>query len=118
MKNIEYDFTNIIAPTVTAAKPPKQKVDTRKNFRIVKCCSNCEYSWFSHSMEKRGFCTFLAPNKKAPNRDTPSEYWKDVKIHMTLVCNKHKLKHAYWWNTVVARWVSKIFSTKTGAEEK
>jgi hypothetical protein len=107
-----------MAPAIAAAKPPKEKVDTRKNFKIVKCCSNCKYSWFSHSMEKRGFCTFLAPNKKAPDRNTPSEHWKDVKTHMTLVCNKHKFTHTSWWNTAITKWVNKLFSVKTGIEEK
>ena len=80
------------------------------NRRIVKCCTNCMYSWFAHKKERRGWCRVDKYNFKPPNRDTPHKEWENNRTHSTMLCDKHEFTHKGNWADKVGDWLGLEFS--------
>jgi len=115
-KNPAYDFDFLKNQSLDDHTAVDESLPDRPNFRIVRCCGNCNYAWYQPGKARRGYCKQPFPEKKALNTKAGEKYnVHDIKTnwlhtHTTNVCEKHKFQSKYQSIGIVSKWTKVIFN--------
>jgi len=109
MEKFDYNFDGLF-------DKENSEEESRKNFRISKCCANCKFYWYEGSKNTRGFCKLPNPQEKIISKRHGDSY--DIEIiratwnrsHSTNMCDYHQFRSRYLNIGRVTEWTGERFT--------
>lgn len=120
---VDYNLDNLLdlkesTPVPVTDLDPFNHKDFRPNLRIVKCCANCKHMVYKRGQERRGFCRLPDAKKHKRSSAAHAEKLKTwPRVHVTLICDNHKLRSIARNITRINDWVGVKFSDVDGTKE-